>query len=212
MIGLKNQNRSGAKTFNVQSSVSLKTNWRFTASQNWQWIMKDQAICWLNYSVLWVLGVPLHLGVFPFILILQNLKLMRNTAGRAGSVNNICGWAAADMEIKCGDLTPFPWDIPYMAKCMLKPLQRTEFECFQGRLLLILHHGEGPFCSWLYQRTPSQLYKDIVGPVWCEGTRVAWTEPWPQPYWTPLGFIGTPVACQVLASCIGTGPHKCSFG
>lgn len=154
--------------------------------------MKDQAICWLNYSVLWVLGVPLHLGVFPFLLILQNLKLMRNTAGRAGSVNNICGWAAADMEIKCGDLTPFPWDIPYMAKCMLKPLQRTEFECFQGRLLLILHHGEGPFCSWLYQRTPSQLYKDIVGPVWCEGTRVAWTEPWPQPYWTPFGVYRNP--------------------
>lgn len=35
--------------------------------------------------------------------------------------------------------------------------------------------------------------------VWCRGTWVAFTEPWPQPYLTPLIWTGMLIACQVFS-------------
>lgn len=43
--------------------------------------------------------------------------------------------------------------------------------------------------AWLRPCVQSQIHKDMVWGVWCEETRMVCTEPWHQPYWTPLGSI-----------------------
>ena len=69
-------------------------------------------------------------------------------------------------------------------------------ECFQlfgnnlGKTLALL--------VWLCPCVQSKVHKDMVWWVWCEGTWLACTEPWPQTYWAPLGRISRFIASQAL--------------
>jgi hypothetical protein len=50
--------------------------------------------------------------------------------------------------------------------------------------------------AWQCPRAQSEVHTEMVCWDRCGRTWLACTEPWPQPHWTPLGWIGTPTASQ----------------
>lgn len=59
--------------------------------------------------------------------------------------------------------------------------------------------GKGHFC---FQHGCAQSHP--IGLIWCGGSQVACTEPWPQPHWTLLGWI----VSQVFSRNISSRPLK----
>jgi len=70
---------------------------------------------------------------------------------------------------------------------------------------LILRHGESlAVPTWLHASSQIKVHKDMDEWVWCGGTWLAWTESWPQPDRTPLGWIR---AVRASPSCPTSVPN-----
>ena len=56
--------------------------------------------------------------------------------------------------------------------------------------------GERPFpvSAWQCPCAQSEVHTEMVCRDRCGSTWLVCTEPWLQPHWTPLGWIGTPIA------------------
>lgn len=78
---------------------------------------------------------------------------------------------------------------PYMslAQTVAATLEIVFYRIFLYAVALLKLSGPKHVPVWQWPRAQSKVYKVIVWQGWSGGTQVSCTEPWFQPYWTPLG-------------------------